>query len=133
MRARTFARLGTALAGAAISALAFAGTAQAASGTIMVPDDFNPAYSDTRATGHYEVQGTGLRIWTEGTTSTDKVAEYVDTSTPLADVGEPSLELHAHLGRRSRPASSSSSTSTTTAPTTASWSASRPTTATTGG
>ena len=45
MRARTFARIGTALAGAAISTLAFAGAAQAASGTIMVPDDFNPAYS----------------------------------------------------------------------------------------
>ena len=66
MRARTFARIGTALAGAAISTLAFAGAAQAASGTIMVPHDFNPAYSDTRATGHYEVQGTGLRIWTDG-------------------------------------------------------------------
>jgi len=92
MRARTFARLGTALAGAAISALALAGTAQAASGTIMVPGDFNPAYSDTRATGHYEVQGSGLRIWTEGATGTDKVAEYVNTSTPLAEVGDPSLD-----------------------------------------
>ena len=59
MRARTFARLGTALAGAATWALALAGTAQAASGTIMVPDDFNPARSDTRATGHYEVRAAG--------------------------------------------------------------------------
>jgi len=93
MRARTFARLGTVLAGAAISALAFAGTVQAAgSGTIKVPSDFNPALSDTRATGHYEVVGDALHIWTEGNTSTDKVAEYVNTDTPLADVGEPSLE-----------------------------------------
>ena len=58
----------------------------------MVPGDFNPAYSDTRATGHYEVQGSGLHIWTEGSTSTDKVAEYVNTSTPLAEVGDPSLD-----------------------------------------
>ena len=61
-------------------------------GVIHVPQDFDPARSDTRATGHYEVVGSGLRVWTEGSTSTDKVAEYVATSTPLADVGEPSLE-----------------------------------------
>jgi hypothetical protein len=61
-------------------------------GVIQVPSDFNPAYSDTRATGHYEVVGTGLRLWTESNGSTDKVAEYIDTATPLADVGEPSLD-----------------------------------------
>ncbi len=98
MKARTFVRLGTALAGAAVSALAFAGTAQAASGTIMVPDDFNPALSDTRTTGHYQVEGTGLRVWTESNTSTDKVAEYVDTSTPLAGIGEPSLNSTTNSG-----------------------------------
>jgi len=69
------------------------GPAHAATpGTINVPDDFVPALSDTRATGHYEVAGTGLHIWTEGSTSTDKVAEYVATSTPLAEVGEPTLD-----------------------------------------
>jgi hypothetical protein len=67
--------------------------ALAAPAVLDVPTDFNPALSDTRATGHYEVSGTGLHIWTAGNTSTDKVAEYVDTRTPLADVGEPSLEL----------------------------------------
>ncbi len=97
MRARTFASLGTALAGAAISALAFAGTAQAASATIMVPNDFNEL-SDTRATGHYAVQGTGLHIWTENNTSTDKVAEYVSTSTLLAGIGEPKLNLTSNSG-----------------------------------
>ena len=91
MHARTFARLGTALASVALSTLAMSGAAHAATGTILVPDDFNPAYCDTRPTGHYEVQGTGLHIWTEGSTSTDKVAEYVDTATPLASTGEPSL------------------------------------------
>ena len=67
-------------------------TAAASSATIAVPDDFVAALSDTRDTGHYEVRGTGLRIWTEGSTSTDKVAEYVATSTPLASAGEPALE-----------------------------------------
>jgi hypothetical protein len=64
----------------------------AGTGVIHVPSDFVPALSDTRATGHYEVVGTGLRVYTEGATSTDKVAEYVATSAPLATVGEPSLE-----------------------------------------
>lgn len=70
-----------------------AGPAQAGpAATIEVPTDFVPALTDTRATGHYEVSGTGLHIWTTGTTSTDKVAEYVAASTPLAGVGEPSLD-----------------------------------------
>ena len=73
-----------------------AGTSQiafaAGSGTIVVPTGFVQALSDTRATGHYSVVGTGLHIWTEGATSTDKVAEYVATDTPLASVGEPSLD-----------------------------------------
>ena len=60
-------------------------------GTISVPDDFNPAYSDTRATGHYDGRGTGLRVWTEGNTSTDKVAEYVDTTRRWPTTGEPTL------------------------------------------
>ena len=64
----------------------------AGTGTLLVPDDFDSSKSDTRATGHYEVVGTGLHIWTMGSTSTDKVAEYVATTKPLADVGEPTLE-----------------------------------------
>ncbi|MBM7805125.1 hypothetical protein JOD57_000962 [Geodermatophilus bullaregiensis] len=58
-----------------------------------MPDDFVPALGDTRDTGDYELQGTGLRIWTQGATRTDKVAEYVATDTPLAEVGEPSLQF----------------------------------------
>jgi hypothetical protein len=65
----------------------------AAAGVIHVPSDFDPSLSDTRATGHYAVVGSGLRVWTEGNTGTDKVAEYVDTATPLADAGEPTLNL----------------------------------------
>ena len=77
---------------AAVAVLGF-GTqsAFAASSTIVVPTDFVPSLSDTRTTGHYEVQGTGLHIFTESATSTDKVAEYVATTTSLASVGEPKL------------------------------------------
>src|ERR1700712_3733407 len=75
--AATFALTG------AVAPMAFA----AGAGTIHVPSDFVPGSSDTRATGHYQVVGTGLRVWTEGSTSTDKVAEYVATSTPLATAG----------------------------------------------
>lgn len=81
--------VGVAIAiGAATAPSAFA----AGSGAIHVPSDFDQSHSDTRATGHYEVQGTGLHIWTTGATSTDKVAEYVATSTPLENVGDPTLE-----------------------------------------
>ncbi|GAA1849703.1 hypothetical protein ACFFOM_20095 [Microlunatus capsulatus] len=85
--------LTAAAVGLVLAASAVLPASAAASGTIAVPDDFVPALSDTRATGHYEVVGTGLRVWTTGATGTDKVAEYVATSTPLADVGEPSLDF----------------------------------------
>jgi hypothetical protein len=77
---------------AAAVSLAIAVPANAATSVLYVPDSFNSALSDTRATGHYEVVGTGLHIYTESNTSTDKVAEYVDTNTSLATVGEPSLD-----------------------------------------
>ena len=82
---------------AAVSVVAAPALA-AGTATIQVPSGFDPAYSDTRATGHYEVVGTGLRVWTEGATSTDKVAEYVDTTTPLAAAGEPALEYTPTTG-----------------------------------
>jgi len=83
--ALTAAAVGLVLAASAVS------PASAAARTLTVPDDFNPTLSDTRATGSYGVEGTGLRITTTGSASTDKVAEYVTTETPLAAVGEPSL------------------------------------------
>lgn len=70
----------------------------AGTGTIQVPSDFVESLSDTRATGHYAVEGSALHIWTEGSTSTDKVAEYVATNTPLADVGEPTLNYETISG-----------------------------------
>ena len=89
--------LGTAAAGVALT-LATVTAATAAGGTITVPTDFVPQLSDTRATGHYEVVGTGLHVWTEGNSGTDKVAEYVATSTPLSDTGEPSLAYASTSG-----------------------------------
>ena len=72
--------------------LAVAAPASAATSTVYVPDDFVKSLSDTRTTGHYELAGTGLHISTEGSTSTDKVAEYVASNTLLSSVGEPSLD-----------------------------------------
>jgi hypothetical protein len=60
--------------------------------TIYVPSDFDAEWSDTRATGFYEVVDSGLHIWTGDERSTNKVAEYVDENVLLADVGEPSLD-----------------------------------------
>ena len=57
---------------------------------LYIPGDVN--FSETRTTGHYEVVATGLHISTEGYESTDKVAGYVATTTPLSGVGEPRLE-----------------------------------------
>ena len=50
-------------------------------------------YNDTRATGHTEFTANGLRIWTEGTTSTDKVAWY-NLVTPYAfsEIGTPAID-----------------------------------------
>jgi hypothetical protein len=70
----------------------------AAAGVLYVPDSLVTALSDTRATGHYEVVGTGLHLYTTGATSTDKVAEYVATNTALSIIGEPSLNYTATFG-----------------------------------
>lgn len=43
--------------------------------------------SDTRATGHFALTPSGLHIWTEGTTSTDKSAGYTTTNFPLKNLG----------------------------------------------
>jgi hypothetical protein len=91
---RTIGLAGALALGVTTVLLATPAVAAPAAGVINVPSDFlPPPVSDTRATGHYEVQGSGLRIRTEGSTSTDKVAEYVATDVALAGIGEPSLEL----------------------------------------
>jgi|GEM_PF-4948387 len=48
--------------------------------------------SETRATGHNEIENDGLHIWTEGTTSTDKAAGYYDTDFPLHDLGDQTID-----------------------------------------
>jgi hypothetical protein len=76
-------------------------TAPAApSTTIYVPSGFDQQLQDTRAHGHYEVVDAGLHIWTDGNAdvgadgkNSDKVAEYVDTNTPLSAVKKPSLDF----------------------------------------
>ena len=60
--------------------------------TVSKYEDFAD-YNDTRATGHTEFLSNGLHIWTEGATSTDKVAWYnIVTPYSLADIGTPSIE-----------------------------------------
>ncbi len=50
-------------------------------------------FAETRATGHAEFTVDGLHIWTEGTTSTDKVAFYTNAYLPASwtALGEPSI------------------------------------------
>jgi hypothetical protein len=63
---------------------------------VAVPESWTPAgyYGDTRATGHFQAESGRLHIWTEGATSTDKVAGYVSTSIPLAAVAESGAVLN---------------------------------------
>ena len=79
----------------AVAAVAVLGlgtqSAFAASATIKVPSGFDKSLSDTRSAGHYAVQGTGLHIFTDDSSSQAKVAEYVATTTSLASIGEPKL------------------------------------------
>ncbi len=79
------------------------GSASAASDVIHVPEDFVSSLSDTRSAGDYELDGTGLHIWTtaspEGVSpNQSKVAEYVAADDSLANVGEPSLDYTALTG-----------------------------------
>ena len=98
MRTNIMRLIGSATVGVGLLLGGLAPASAADAGTISVPDGFVTALSDTRATGHYEVVGTGLHLWTDGSTGTDKVAEYVATSTPLADAGEPSLDYTSASG-----------------------------------
>ncbi len=47
--------------------------------------------SETRATGHNELVSSGLRVWTEGATSTDKAAGYYATDFPLSGLGDQTI------------------------------------------
>jgi hypothetical protein len=48
-------------------------------------------FTQTRATGHYELVDGGLHIWTQGATTTDKVAGYYVASFPLSGLGDETI------------------------------------------
>ena len=56
-----------------------------------------PSTGATRATGHNDFLSDGVRVWTEGSTSTDKAAGYFDVDKPLAGLGEPSMDWSNNL------------------------------------
>ncbi|WP_400995113.1 hypothetical protein [Agromyces sp. GXQ0307] len=55
-------------------------------------------YDESRATGHYAATADGLDIWTEGTTSTDKVALYQLVDLALASATDFDLDYTAEAG-----------------------------------
>ncbi|WP_205472004.1 Ig-like domain-containing protein [Nocardioides sp. SYSU D00038] len=96
MHTTTPRRVGRLAASAVVGALATAGlasvapAAQAADEIVVWSHTID--LSETRATGHNDFSPNGgVRVWTEGSTSTDKAAGYFDVDQPLADVGEPSM------------------------------------------
>ena len=62
-------------------------------GTIYVPDDFVATRRTRGRPGTTSVEGTVCACGPRAATRTDKVAEYVATDTPLASVGEPTLDF----------------------------------------
>jgi hypothetical protein len=66
-----------------------ASPAQAAE-VFITPAQLNT--SETRATGHNDFVPDGVRVWTEGTASTDKAAGYFAVDQDLATAGEPSMD-----------------------------------------
>ncbi|MEZ0578461.1 Ig-like domain-containing protein [Nocardioides sp. MH1] len=90
--ARRWARFGIGLTAGAVTTvgLVCAATPAHAAEALVTPVDVNT--DATRATGHNDFLADGVHVWTEGATSTDKAAGYIDVHQPLADVGEPSLD-----------------------------------------
>ncbi|WP_028651536.1 Ig-like domain-containing protein [Nocardioides halotolerans] len=90
-------RLGRLSAGTAVGALVTGGLFLAAPSAHAADEVAVASHTvdltDTRATGHNEFRtdGSGVRVWTEGATSTDKAAGYFDAHKPLAAIGEPSM------------------------------------------
>lgn len=73
---------------ATMAAGAVTAYAAAADTTVQVREaDFIAALSDTRATGHFEFLREGIHVYTEGNTSTDKVAEYFPVTGALPTSG----------------------------------------------
>ncbi|GAA1516724.1 Ig-like domain-containing protein [Agromyces terreus] len=85
-----------AMGGVACLALGLAGFAVAAPAQAAPLDQWS--FGETRATGHYERTADGLHIWTEGTTSTDKVAGYLGVDLPLDEALTGGVEYTATTG-----------------------------------
>ena len=67
-------------------------TACATTASVVTTDLTTWNLSETKATGHNALVDGGLRIWTEGTTSTDKAAGYFPTNLPLAGLGTGTID-----------------------------------------
>ncbi len=95
VRAVAVSLLALGLVAASASAASAATTPLAActtSGLVYTSDLATWNTSDTRATGHQEIQTTGgLHLYTEGATSTDKVAGYYPTDFALSAIGDETI------------------------------------------
>ncbi len=61
---------------------------------VLHPSDVS--HPDTRATGHNDFRLTsGVRVWTEGSTTTDKADGYFAVDEPFDSIGEPSMKWRA--------------------------------------
>jgi len=61
---------------------------------VLHPSDVDT--SETRATGHNDFRLTsGVRVWTEGSTTTDKAAGYFEVDESFDSAGEPSMDWRA--------------------------------------
>ena len=88
---------------AALSAMAVTGLTVLATPAVHAADQvvLTPVSVDTsatRATGHNDFRADGVRVWTEGSTSSDKTAGYFDVDVSLADAGEPSMDWETKMG-----------------------------------
>ncbi len=78
-----------------IAGLSFAASPAYAATVLIKPANLDT--SETRATGHNDfLPGGGVRVWTEGNTSTDKAAGYFAVNQALASSGEPSMDAEAN-------------------------------------
>lgn len=69
---------------------------------LLYPSDVD--LSETRATGHNDFRPTsGVRVWTESNTSTDKAAGYFEVNEPFHKIGEPSMEWRPNGANTHRP------------------------------
>lgn len=72
-----------------------------AAGVVHTTDLSTWDLSETRATGHNNLVADGLHVWTEGATSTDKAAGYIQTpGLSLADVDSTAINFASYTGGR---------------------------------